>query len=43
MMENQPVEKQTPFLKRVAKMEKEIEEISKQLDTLKKAFRNIGR
>lgn len=42
-MENQPVEKQTPFLKRVAKMEQEIAEISKQLDTLKKAFRNIGR
>lgn len=47
-MENNKIEpieqeKQTPFLKRVAKIEKDVAEISRQLDTLKKAFRNIGR
>ena len=34
------VEKQKPFLKRVAKMEKEIAEISRQLDLIRKAIRN---
>ena len=43
-MENnkiEPVEneKQTPFLKRVAKMEKEIELISRKLNTIEKALR----
>lgn len=47
-MENNKIEtiekeKQTPFLKRVAKMEKEIVEISRQLDTIKKSIRNLGR
>ena len=47
-MENnkiEPVEqeKQTPFLKRVAKIEKDVTEISRQLDTIKKFLRNVGR
>ena len=47
-MENnkiEPVEqeKHTPFLQRVAKIEKDVTEISRQLDTIKKFLRNVGR
>lgn len=43
-MENNKIEpieneKQTPFLKRVAKMEKEIERISRKLDIIEKSLR----
>ena len=47
-MENNKIEpiekeKQTPFLKRVAKIERDVEKISRQLDTIKKSLRSVGR